>query len=82
MEQLTVNKIFDMVNKLHKSGMKYQDIMNLPIYLGDDDELNGVHCGWFVELIDAKDEHDNDIVEMINESSGNYPLKNKAILIS
>ena len=82
MKQLKVQDIFNLVNKLHKGGMNYFDVMELPIYIGDDDELNGVHCGWYAELIDTKDKDSDYVVEMINESIGNHKLKDKAILIS
>lgn len=82
MEQLKVNDIFDCVNRLMKKGMQYHDIMKLPIYIGDDDELNGVHCGWYVELVDTKDKDCEDIIQMINEDFGNHKIKEKAILIS
>ena len=81
MEQLKVNDIFDCVNRLMKKGMQYHDIMKLPIYIGNDDELNGVHCGWYVELIDANDKEDY-AIQMINEDFGNHKIKEKAILIS
>ena len=57
----------------------------MPIYLGDDDELNGIHCGWYTNLVDSNDTEDEDnmyTVEMINERRGNIELNGKAILIS
>lgn len=54
----------------------------LQVYLGNDDEINGVHCGWSIELIDKKDEDFDWIVEMIDEDCCNLPLKNKGIFIA
>lgn len=84
MKQLTLGQILDYVQTLHQSGMTLHDIQKLPIYIGDDDELNGIHCGWCVEVIDANDDDEDMqyVVEMINEDGGNYEITGKAILIS
>lgn len=86
MKQLTIKDIFDMVNKLWKNGngMNYQDIMALPIYLGNDDELNGIHNGWCVDFLDRNDKSEDmkDMLEMIDSSYGNTSVKDKGILIS
>lgn len=86
MDQLTLGDILDFAARLRRKGMSIEELRNLPIYLGDDDELNGIHCGWFANIVDASDTKDEDnmyIIEMINENSGNYKLeKGKAILIS
>lgn len=84
MKQLIINDIFDLVNDLTKSGMNFQDVMNLPLYLGNDDELNGIHSAWFCQLVD-KNNNDEDmqyLVDMINEDFGTTELKDKGILIS
>ena len=82
MRQLILNDIMDLFNKLQHTNMTMDEILNLPIYIGDDDELNGIHCGWYAELVDAKDKECKDIVDLINDNYGNHPLKTKAILIS
>lgn len=84
MKQLTLGQILDYVKKLQDEGMTLKEIKELPVYIGDDDELNGIHCGWYVEVIDA-DNDDEDIqylIEMINEDRGNNEIIGKAILIS
>ena len=84
MKQLVVKDIFDCVNRLQKRGMNFNDIMELPIYLGDDDELNGIHNGWYCEMIDSNDT-DEDIqyiVDMIDEDYATTTLNGKGILIS
>jgi hypothetical protein len=71
--------------ELREQGMTMEEIKALPIYLGDDDELNGIHCGWYTNLVDANDTEDEDnvyTVKLINERRGNIELKGKAILIS
>jgi hypothetical protein len=85
MKQLKMGDILNFAAALNKEGMTVKEIAELPIYLGDDDELNGIHCAWEVSYINA-DKKDGDteyVLEMINERSGNYKLeKGKAILIS
>lgn len=82
MKQLTMGNILAVVSQLKDEGMQLKDIAELPIYIGDDDELNGIHCGWYAQPIDPNNKDDADLVEMINERSGNYEIKGKAILIS
>lgn len=80
--QLTMNNILAFCAELRAKGMTMEEIKELPIYLGDDDELNGIHCGWYTNLVDANNPEDADLVEMINEDGCNIEIKNKAILIS
>ena len=84
MEQLTVGDILVLVKQLKDEGMGLKEIYNLPIYIGNDDELNGIHCAWCTDLVDS-DNEDEDIqylVELINERRCNIKLNGKAILIS
>ena len=85
MKQLTLGEILEFAEMLKKeAGMTEADVKALPIYIGDDDELNGIHCGWNCSIVDADDEYDADVVELINERRGNYKLEGRdsAILIS
>ena len=85
MSQLKMGDIATFIQELVNEGMSLKEIYELPIYIGDDDELNGIHCAWYTNLVDANDTEDEDnvyTVEMINERSGNIPLNGKAILIS
>ena len=84
MEQLQIGNIMAFVRELQKKGMSLDEIYDLPIYIGNDDELNGIHCAWFTNLVDANDKTNEDnvyTVELINESS-NIKLEGKALLIS
>ena len=84
MRQLTVNDILYMIKVLKQErGMLMSDILKLPVYIGDDDELNGVHCGGECRIVDADDKEDEYYVEMINERSRNHQLtgNNTALLI-
>ena len=85
MKQLTLGDILEFAEMLKKETfLTEEDIKSLPVYIGDDDELNGIHYGWNCSLVDADDECDADIVELINERRGNYKLEGRdsAILIS
>ena len=86
MEQLTLGDLLDFAAQLRRKGMPLKEFRAIPIYIGDDDELNGVHCAWYTNLVDADDTEDEDnvyTVELINENRCNIKLeKGKAILIS
>ena len=84
MNQLTINDILALCAKLKKEGMIMEEIRLLPIYLGDDDELNGIHTGWAVDFVDSNNTNEDDkwLVEMINERRGNIKLDGKAVVIS
>ena len=81
-KQLTVGALLNVVNSLKEQGMKLSEIKKLPIYIGDDDELNGIHTAWYINIVDANDEENEDFIEMINENSHNIQCYDKAILIS
>ena len=79
--QLTVEAILNLINFLKEDGMTDEEIKHLKIYIGNDDELNGIHTAWYVNLLD--DSEDNaDLIEMINEDAHNYEFPGKALLIS
>ena len=82
MKQLKLGDILKLVAQLRDSGMSAKTISALPIYLGQDDELNGIHTGWYINLIDSDEESDADFIELINEDRCNIKLEGKAILIS
>lgn len=86
MKQLTLGDIFDFAKELKKGGMTEKEVKSLPIYLGDDDELNGVHCGWYTDIVDTDNVEDMNtigLIELINENRCNIKLETgKAILIS
>lgn len=85
MDQLTVRDLIMALEAFRENkGMSREELLQLPIYLGRDDELNGIHTGWCVDIVDAALQTENDkyFVEMINEDRTNVPIKGKAILIS
>jgi DNA-binding transcriptional MerR regulator len=82
MNQLTIGDILSFIKKLQREGMTTKEIAKLPVYLGQDDELNGIHTAWYTNLVDPGDPECEYFVEMINEDRHNIKLAGKAILIS
>ena len=82
MKQLTMGVILHLANNLKNEGMSAKEIAELPIYIGNDDELNGIHCAWYAQKIDRENADDAPFIELINEDSGNFEVDDKAILIS
>ena len=82
MKQLTLGNILQLVKALKdQEGMTPAEIQALPVYIGDDDELNGIHCAWDRGIIDVDNPEDAYVVEMINEDRNNHKITGKAILI-
>lgn len=79
--QLNMQDIYNICMELKAKGLKLKDI---PIYLGNDDELNGIHCAWYNTIIDSNDTDEDTqyLLDMINEDYGNNKLKGIGVLIS
>lgn len=82
MKQLKVKDIFVLIRDLKKAGMTTEEIADMPIYIGDDDELNGIHTAWYANYLDPSNPDEAPIVKMINDNYGNKPITSKSILIS
>ena len=82
MKQLTLEAIMMVIGELRRAGYSSREIAEMPIYIGDDDELNGIHTAWYAQVIDKENENDADFVALINEDRGNIKIIGKAILIS
>lgn len=82
MKQLTLNAIMCIIGDLRNAGLSSKEIAEMPIYIGNDDELNGIHTAWYAQVVDKNNEKDADFVELINEDCCNVQIKGKAILIS
>lgn len=80
-EQLTMEKILNVALAMKQKGI---DLSKIKVFLGNDDELNGIHNAWYCELVENNGEEENNcIVELINENIGNNVEENeKFILIS
>lgn len=84
MEQLILKNIVGLYFDLRNKGMSEEEVLNLPIYIGNDDELNGIHTAWYCEKLDSEDKNEDMqyLVEMINGDHHNIKLNGKGILIS
>lgn len=72
-EQLTFKNLVEFVDK-----NRNKIPLDTKVYLGDDDELNGIHCAWYIENDTASDIHNF-------ETELDYAIKldkNNNILIS
>ncbi len=79
-EQLKIKDLENLINKLKE---KYPDnYKDIPIYLGNDDELNGIHTGWYCEEINQNDVDALDVIDIINKDCYNVTFEDIAILIS
>ncbi len=81
MGQMTIGSLLEIIDKL-KENYSEEQIKNLPIYIGGDDELNSIHTCFFSQLLNFEDDEDVDYFEMINERSANCPAEGLAFLIS
>ena len=79
--QFTMQSILEVELKLEEQGL---DLSKIRVFLGNDDELNGIHNAWFCELVENDGEEENNcIINLINENIGSYVEDNeKFILIS
>ena len=80
-EQLTMEQILNVALAMKQKGI---DLSKIKVFLGNDDELNGIHNAWFCELVENDGEEENNyVVDLINENIGNNVEENeKFILIS
>ena len=80
-EQLTMEQVLNVALAMKQKGI---DLSKIKVFLGNDDELNGVHNAWYCELVENNGEEENNcIVDLINENIGNNVEENeKFILIS
>ena len=82
MKQLTLGTILQLAKDLQKEGVDLRELINMPVYIGNNDELNGIHCAWYAEMINPEDEGYKPIIELIDEDCCNIKVQGKSILIS
>lgn len=78
MGQLNLKNIYDICEELKAKG---EDLSKYQVYLGNDDELNGIHTGWYINILNKNKENES-LLEMIEDNHGNVEFKGKGILIS
>lgn len=80
---LIFGRILQLAREMKDSGMTDEEIKGLPVYIGNDQELNGIHTAGYSEMIEPADPDYKDIVELIKEDTTNcIELEGRAILIS
>lgn len=77
--QLTLDKIYELCKSLEQKG---EDLSQYQVYLGQDDELNGIHTCWFTNILLSGDEDSKPLLDMIAEDIGNVEFQGKGILFS
>lgn len=77
--QLTLDKIYGLCKALEQKG---EDLSQYQVYLGDDDELNGIHTAWYSDLLLSDNEECKPLLDMIAEDRGNVEFRGKGILLS
>ena len=82
MKQLTLKAIMEVISQLKDEGYTSKEIAEMPIYIGRDDELNGIHTAWYANIVKSDNEDDQYFIEMINEDHCNIKFGGMAILIS
>lgn len=81
MKQLTIGDILMLVSDLKiTTDLTDKEINELPVYIGDDDELNGIHTAWDCEFI-SDDEINEEFIELVNMNCTNIEFSGKAVLI-
>ena len=58
-EQLTVGELEKFINAVKTQHPK--DYKDIHIYIGDDDELNGVHGAWYINYIPTASEDNEEV---------------------
>ena len=80
---LLFGDILQLARELKDSGMTDEEIKGLPVYIGNDQELYGIHTAGYRDLIEPSDPEYKEIIELINEDTTNcIELEGRAILIS
>ena len=82
MKQLTLKEIMNLISELKSAGYSETEIAKMPVYIGDDDELNGIHTAWYGQIVDSNNNNDADFINLINEDFGNIKINGRAVLIS
>lgn len=78
MEKTTLGDIVDMIHELkNEKGYTEEEIRDMVIYLGDDEELNGVHACYYAGKLDEDDEDDQWTLQDINDKES----KKKGIIL-
>lgn len=82
MKPLTLGEIIDFLEDLKVSTeLSEKELRNLPVYIGNVEELNGIHTAYYYKYLEDKPCCENEI-SLINADCCNEPFSGNAILIS
>lgn len=56
MNWLLMGEIIDFIESLRKEGKTEEEIRNMVVFLGDDEELNGIHLGYTISKQEKTDD--------------------------
>lgn len=81
-KQLKVRDLAALVQEVKERYPK--NWMDIPVYIGDDEEMNGIHTAWYHDVIGTTDDgNDKTFRELISEGNNvELPDKQPAVLIS
>lgn len=72
----------DIYNVLKDLKSKGVDLKNVSVYIGNDEELNGIHNAWCIDNINNMEEDDkNYFIDMINSDYANIKYNKDKINI-
>lgn len=72
----------DIYNLLKDLKSKGANLKNVNIYIGNDEELNGIHSAFCIDIINTLDKDDKDyFIEMINNDYTNIEYNEEKINI-
>ena len=79
--QLKLKHLKHFIREIESCGVPKSETDEMPIYLGNDDELDGIHTCYFIEVIDPDDPENEEYKDMINHYP-NVKITGMSILIS
>lgn len=82
-KQLTVGDILRLIAKKKAIlGLTDEEVNKIPIYVSDDDELNGIHTAYNAIVITTDDEDCEDLIQLIEDNCLNKKVEGLSILIT
>lgn len=79
MKELTLGYLYTLLDDCIEKGLSPET----PVFIGDDDGLNGIHTAFFAQVIRKDDKDDEDYFELISSGGmSNTEPKDINILIS
>jgi hypothetical protein len=76
--------LLDLENKIKSIKKITKNYKNIKVYIGDDDELNGIHCCWYIDNFNkgSLDTNEKSIIELLEETNDKLEENETIVLIS